>query len=363
MVTTYQPTMADLAQQVQIIPVGFDNGAGLGKICMGSGSGQMRLRIPSKVWEIKGDLHDALISKEGGQFLYVAGDRQDLIGREFLTGKAASDKAPTSCMKMSDDPSLKVEYILQALLGALSTLPYRTDWHLYLVPSTHNRKMFAENIIKNLSGHHVINLPGKNAAPTRVKIEVPLVAPEGAGSYAYAKGENLIDPAAHAIAFDFGTSTVIPVVFNTGGKVIHHQPLEIGGCVDLLEVIASDPELVSFLATGKAGSIELIRQGIESGLFRYDVRSRQGLRTLDYKPIYARHLKPWLSDRLRLGFKAIEEWRNEAQSFVAWGGGVEMPGVSQALKSINITAVSEGCWANAIGLQRMAEGLLIRRNK
>lgn len=363
MVTTYQPTMADLTHQVQIIPVGFDNGAGLGKICLGSGSGQMRLRIPSKVWEIKGDLHDALTSKEGGQFAYVAGYRKDLIGREFLTGKAASDKAPTSCIKMSDDPALKVEYILQALLGGISTLPSRPEWHLYLVPSIHNRKMFSEDIIKHLSGHHVINLPNKTSAPIRVKIEVPLVASEGAGSYAYAKRENLIDPAAHAIAFDFGTSTIIPVVFNPGGKVIYHQPLEIGGCIDLLETIASDPELVNFLGTGKAGSVEVIRQGIESNHFRYDVRSRQGLRTLDYKPIYARHLKPWLSTRLRLGFKAVEEWRNEAQSFIGWGGGVEMPGVGQALKSINITAVSEGGWANVIGLQRMAEGLLKRRNK
>jgi len=45
---------------------------------------------------------------------------------------------------------------------------------------------------------------------------------------------------------------------------------------------------------------------------------------------------------------------------VAWGGGVEMPGVSKMLGSQGIIAVPEGCWANAIGLQRMAEGRLQR---
>jgi hypothetical protein len=157
------------------------------------------------------------------------------------------------------------------------------------------------------------------------------------------------------IALDFGTSTVIPQVFSPGGKLIYHQPLEVGGCIDLLEVIASDPQLIQFLGSGKAGSIELIRKGIESGEFNY------GTRDFNLRPVYARLVKSWLADRLRLGLKATEEWRDAAQSLVAWGGGTEMPGVSKMLATQRITTVPDGCWANAIGLQTLASALLARR--
>lgn len=154
---------------------------------------------------------------------------------------------------------------------------------------------------------------------------------------------------------DFGTSTVIPQVFAPSGKLIYHQPLETGGCIDLLEAIANSPELIQFLGTGKAGSVELVRKGIESGEFVY------GTREFNLRPIYARLVKTWLADRLRLALKATEEWRDAAQSLVAWGGGTQMSGVSQMLGTQKITTVPDGCWSNAIGLQTIAAALLARR--
>lgn len=129
-----------------------------------------------------------------------------------------------------------------------------------------------------------------------------------------------------------------------------------GGCIDLLESIASDPELIQFMGSGKAGSVELIRKGIESGEFGY------GTRDFNLRPIYARLVKIWLADRLRLGLKATEEWRDAAQSLVAWGGGTQMSGVSKMLATQKITTVPDSCWANAIGLQTIAAALLARRN-
>ena len=195
----------------------------------------------------------------------------------------------------------------------------------------------------------------KTKPQTRVTITVGTVAPEGAGSYAYTKRLNLVDSAAHVIAFDFGTSTVIPQVFAPGGKLIYHQPLEAGGCIDLLEAITSDAELLKFLGTGKAANVELVRKGIESGDFAY------GTSGFNLRPVYARLVKVWLADRLRLAFKATEEWRDAAQSVVAWGGGTQMSGVSQMLLTQKITTVPDGCWANAIGLQTLASALLARR--
>ena len=307
--------------------------------------------------ELKTALIEDLSSKEGRHFSYHSGDRTDLIDREFLTGELAAWKAPTTHIKLSDDPALKAEYALHTLLGALATLPHQQDWYLFVVVSTHSRDLFNAKLKELTNGSHIVSLGGESKPHTQVNITVGSVAPEGTGSYTYAKCLNLINSSAHVIALDFGTSTVIPQVFSPGGKLIYHQPLEVGGCIDLLEAIASDPQLIQFLGTGKAGSVELIRKGIESGEFNY------GTRDFNLRPVYARLVKSWLADRLRLGLKATEEWRDAAQSLVAWGGGTEMPGVSKMLATQRITTVPDGCWANAIGLQTLASALLARRAK
>jgi hypothetical protein len=355
MVSTIQPKQAEMTGSRPFVPTGVDCGAGLVKICIDSNGSQMRLRQPSKVLELKTPLLEDLSSKEGGHFFYQAGDRTDLIDREFLTGELAAWKAPTTHIKLSDDPALKAEYALHTLLGALATLPHRQEWNLFLVISTHSRDLFNAKLKELTNGVHIVSFGGKNKLQARVNITVGSVAPEGAGSYTNAKRLSLIDPSAHVIAFDFGTSTVIPQVFSPGGKLIYHQPLETGGCIDLLEAIASDRELIQFLGTGKAGNIELIRKAIESGEFNY------GTRDFNLRPIYARLVKNWLADRLRLGLKATEEWRDAAQSLVAWGGGTEMPGVSKMLATQKIMTVPDGCWANALGLQTIASALLARR--
>ncbi|MBL1203116.1 MAG: hypothetical protein FWK04_29610 [Nostoc sp. GBBB01] len=347
-----QPIAAETTQSIPAMPAGIDIGAGLIKMAIAG----TRVRIPSKVVQVT-DLEDDLKSPDGGYFFYQDGDRPDLIGKQFLVGSLADWKAPSTHVKLSDDPLLKTEYSLHTLLGGLATLPYRHEWNLYLVLSIHNPKLFKDALLGKISGSHLVAFNSKNNQPSLVNLNVSLIVPEGAGSYSYcvaAKPEPLIDRTAQAIATDFGTSTVIPTVFAPGGAIIHRQVLEVGGCVDLLSQIASDPELIQFLGTGKVANIEIIRQGIERGNFQY------GTRNFNFRHIYAHHLTPWLKDRLRLAFKEISEWRDVAQSFVAWGGGVEMPGVSKILQSQGITPVPEGCWANALGLERISTGRLAR---
>ncbi|MBD2770960.1 ParM/StbA family protein [Iningainema tapete] len=347
-----QPTQAETSQTPPPVPVGVDTGAGSLKLAIAG----TRVRTPSKVVEVN-DLEDDLKSSEGGYFFYQDGERTDLISKQFLTGSLASWKAPTTHTKLSDDSVLKVEYSLHTLLGGLATLPYAREWNLHLVLSIHNSKLFKDALASKINGSHIVSFGSKNSSASLVNLNVSLVVPEGAGSYSYcvaAKPEPLIDRTAQAIAIDFGTSTVIPTVFAPGGAIIHRQVLEVGGCIDLLEAIAADPELIQFLGTGKAGSVETIRLGVESGDFQY------GTRSYNFRHIYARHLTPWLKDRLRLAFKEIAEWRDVAQSFVAWGGGVQMPGVSKMLQSLCITPVPDACWANALGLERMAAGRLAR---
>jgi Actin like proteins N terminal domain len=211
-----QPKKAAHAQPSSIIPTGVDTGAGLLKLALGNGTTGHRVRTPAKIVEIGGELHDDLTSPEGGHFIYEDGDRPDLKGREFLTGSLAAWKAPTSHIKLSDNPALKAEYVLHMILGALATLPHQDTWNLHLVLSSHNTQVFRELVTSKTSGSHTVLFGGRDKPKTQVSLTVSLVVPEGAGSYAFCaayKPDPLIDIAGHVIALDFGTSTVIPTVF------------------------------------------------------------------------------------------------------------------------------------------------------
>ncbi|NER32025.1 MAG: hypothetical protein F6J89_31575, partial [Symploca sp. SIO1C4] len=315
MLTATSTIEAGRGQNNPLMPMGFDCGAGLTKLCLQLNQKQILLRQPSKVLELKSPLLEELNSPEGGHFYYHSGDRTDLINRQFLTGELVTWKSPITHTKLSDDPALKAEYSLHMVLGALATLPHRQEWKLFLVISTHSRKLFNDRLKQLITGNHIVSFGGHSSPETKVDITVGTVAPEGAGSYSYAKRLNLIEPSAHVMAFDFGTSTVIPQVFDPGGKLIYHQPLEIDGCIDLLEAIACDVELLQYLGTGKAGNVELIRQGIEGGEFNY------GSGQFNFRHLYARIVKTWLGHRLRLAFKTTQQWRDAAGSVVAWGGG------------------------------------------
>ncbi len=350
MISAPQATKTETARTTAVIATGVDSGAGLVKMCLGA---ERKIRQPSKVVEIHEDLHDELTSATGGHFYYHSGSRPELEGREFLTGSTAALKAPTSHVKLSDNPALKVEYALHMILGGLASLPYQPEWNLHLVLSIHNAKMFNKALATKTSGTHIISV-GKNAESTKVKLNVSLVVPEGVGSYAYCTTQSprLIDNTGTAIAYDFGTATVIPTVFDAGGKIIHRKVLEVGGCIALLDLIAADQELGKVLATGRVGNVETIRQGIESAKFQY------GTTPFNFRSIYVKHVKIWLADRVRLALKETDEWQENAQSLVAWGGGVEMQGVSQMLATHGITGLKDGCWSNAIGLQLIAAGRL-----
>lgn len=344
------PRKTEPPQKYSVMAGGTDFGAGSFKAVVGG----TRVRTTSCVVEVT-DLEDDLQSTEGGYFYYQGGSREDLIGKQFLTGLLAVWNSPTSHIKISDDPALKAEYSLHLLLGGLATLPYCQEWNLHLVASIHNPKLFKDLVFGKINGSHKVLFGSQSNLVSTVNVNVSLVLPEGTGSYAYCvSSANLIDRVHQAIAIDFGTSTVITTVFAPGGSIVHRQVLEIGGCIDLLSAIATDNDLITFLGTGKVGSTEVIRSGIEGGSFQY------GTRAFNFKPLYAKHLAPWLRDRLRLAFKEVAEWRDSAQSFVVWGGGAQLPGVAKILESQGLTPVPEAMWANAIGLERMAQGRLAR---
>ncbi len=347
------PKTVDFDRSTPILAVGVDNGHGLLKAAIDADFRQMKVRCPSKFKAVREDLLDYPTSKYGSTFYYRDGDAKTLKGNEWKTGELAYTADPHGHTKLSDKAEYKIEYALHGILGALGTLPYRRSWNLYIVASIHNSKLFAHQLTEALEGIHVVNFNGKSSQESIIKIKVGLIAPEGSGSYVYCRHQNLIDHTKHALALDFGTGTLIVSVFAPGGSVEYREVLSIGGCIDLLDALARVRE-IQLYEGGKLGDVELIRQGIEERTFLY------GNSGISFQDAYQRELMPWLRDRFSLALKAVQPWRKLAGSFVVWGGGAQLPGVAAAVKKFGYTALCEGSWANAIGLQRLAQSRLER---
>jgi hypothetical protein len=347
------PKTIDFSRSTPATAVGIDNGHGLLKLAIGADSSQMKVRCPSKFKEVREELSDYPTSRYGSTFYYRDGDAKTLIGTEWKTGELAYNADPHGHTKLSDKPEYKIEYALHSILGALGTLPYRQVWNLYLVASIHNSKLFAKQLTEAIEGTHIVCFNGRHSSHSTIKLHVGLIAPEGAGSYIYCRHQNLIDHTKYAIALDFGTGTIIWNVFAANGAIERREVLGVGGCIDLLDALARDRELQIYEG-GKLGDVELIRQGIESRSFLY------GNSGINFRDAYQRELMPWLKDRFSLGLKAVADWRKLAGSFVVWGGGAQLPGVAAAVQKFGYIAVADGSWANAIGLQRLAQSRLER---
>lgn len=340
---------------------GLDCGAGLIKFSAFDSSNGIHLnaKIPAKLLELKQPILDDLPNHNGSHFFYKTGCRDDLIEKgEFLAGGLANWQAPTTHIKLGDNPRLKAEHCLEMLLGVLGTLEFRNEWNIKLVASSHSRELFSAQIREALNGEHVIAFRGKEGWISKINIECLLIVPEGAGAYTQGCSLRLINLNEHSIAIDFGTSTIIPQVFSPGGKLLFHQPLEAGGCSDLLDMIASSSALKKLIGSGRSANLELIRQGIEAGDFSYG-----GIKGFEFRKEYMAALQTWLKDRLRLSYKSIEEWRDSAGSFVAWGGGSEMPAMAQFLATQGIQVIPDGGWANAVGLRSIAQSIVAKCNK
>ena len=337
MVTSQRVISGNLGQSVPVLPMGVDIGAGLVKISAGNSTAE----IPSKLLFLDKVPPECL---GNSQIWYESGDAKHLLGKLFLVGEPAQWKAPTNHIKLSDNPALKSEYAFEALLGSISKLPYRQKWNLAVAVSSHNRKLFADTLRKNLEGEHIVKFGDSQLSV--INISVAGIYPEGAGAYLSAISlqpgltGNLI------VGIDFGTSTIICQTFSPTGKLLFHQPLELGGVIELLNVIATVDELVKFLGTGKPGNVELIRRGIISRNFKY------GNTNFDFSGIYYVSFTRWIQDRIRLIREACREWENEA-IFLAWGGGSMLPGLEKYLGNIKI--LPNGGWANALGLELMAK--------
>lgn len=349
-----RPKQTDTGQAVPSCPAGADVGNGGAKMVLANGE---RVRIQSQVLENHEELLDIPTSKEGSYFIYKKGSRSDLVNRSFFTGDIAYSKSPRNHIKVMNDPESKVTYALHLVLGILGTLPHRTHWRIFLVLSIHDSQVFRDELTQAVAGTHEITFNANENPPSTslrvnslVEIEVTSVLPEGAGAYSWCRREGYIKAGQQAIALDFGTGTTIVNVIGADGSLLYREVL-VGGCGELFSAISRDISMRQF-RRGQVGDIEIIRCAIEDGSFTY------GTTRWDFSEIYTRHLRTWLRDRLQIALPKVADWKDTTQSFIVWGGGAQLPGAASVFGKYGFTAIPEGCWINAIGLQRIAESRL-----
>lgn len=336
--TATKEKQATLAQASQVLATGFDCGNGHTKTLIDLGeSRQPSLFLPIQ----KSRILDIPTSDGGSLVEYIGGDRSDLIGKTWLTGSLAYQQSPQSCLRVGDDRRGKILYGLQLLLGAIGTFQPRSEWHLSLVGSIQDQQVYGAELRTALQGKHRVKF-GSNA-PCDVFVEVQRIMEEGAGVVVNAR--HMMDVSGKNILLDLGSGTTIASLFGEKGKLVDRKVFS-QGVGSLIDAIASNLETRREL--GQEGDREIIRAGIEDGSFRY------GKTPWNFEPIYKEELKQWVQAILAPAIKYVSPWQPTASSFLATGGGAQLPMIADLLAMKGIRVVDESHWANCRGLARIA---------
>lgn len=270
---------------------------------------------------------------------YKSGPRSDLHQKSWLGGEPAYNYSAKTLIRVTDDPTGKIDLGLQLCLSALAKLSHREEWNLVVMASVHDHQLYGAGMRKALEGTHSVFLNGK---PSVVNIEVLKVVNEGFGAAVVLSADHSLQS---GLIIDIGNGTSI--VRSYAGLKESGQYVNVTGGVEfLIEAIAKHETLRRQL--NKAGDVHLIRQGIERGDFRY------GNTSISFKDIYAECVSVWLSASLKPLLREMGDRFASASAMIAIGGGVQLPGVAKALENKGFTAVSDSRWLNAKGLYSLA---------
>lgn len=337
MVRQLETKSATIATIGQTLPVGLDCGNGYAKTIIDLAE----IRQPSYFLPFqKSRILDVPNAIDGGMVEYIDGDRPDLKGHVWLTGSAAYNAAPTSCLRVVDSQRGKLEYGLQLFLGAIATVQPRESWSLSVVASIQDAQVYGAELSSVLSGKHLVRL--NNNIPTEVSVQVTRVVDEGVGAVVYARPS--INPDGINLLLDIGQGTTILSVFGAKGQRLHRKTFN-EGVERLIDSIATSLELRQ--QVGQEGDRQLIRAGIEAGSLQYG-------NGFNFESIYKTELRNWIVAVLAPAVKTASPWLANSSSFLAIGGGSQMPMVADLLAMKGIQPIKDGSWANARGLARIA---------
>lgn len=236
-----------------------------------------------------------------------------------------------------ENANSKIEYALIMLLGALSHLEHRKEWHLHIVTSIHDADNLQATLIEKLNGTHVCKLKGKESTVT---IDVLKVMPEGmAALYGQTIPKRLS-------LIDFGTGTTLFSRY-LNGKRVYHEALSCG-CHELIELIVK-----KFKASTQKLEVSkhLIREGLESGKLNYG-------RSESFKAVYKEAMTEWYEKYLRNVTKKAKETYEEGDTVWCIGGGCLLPGFTQILQKAGFVVHDSPVDANVTGLFKIAQAAM-----
>ena len=348
------------------LAAGKDPGAGFGKGLYGD----HQVIMPSaylKVRDRRAKQHET-IGKDGCWVHYVEGDRNDLKDSQYFWGTAAITKSSKDDphTDLHTDTKAKALYALESILADVAVLNL-PDSEITLAISSHNPDKWADTIKRNVEGVHRFEhlTPMREKVTKTVSLRIADIYPEGFGSIAYClfggEPQLALEPDEIAIGLDWGTSTTIISVFDGAGSLKARKVIE-SGSSSLYGAIADEMNrqnsAANRLSRDVNHSVDNIRKGVEA--FATKQKFVYGQSELVGKPFdkeYAEYFQNWFETRVeQIGdYISGQGFLDKAKYLAAWGGGVLLPKMNQALAEFNVVCLDDPQFINAKGLKLLAE--------
>ena len=300
-------------------------------------------------------------SKDGAWVRYVEGSRLDLKDKQYFWGNAAIAKPDR--VLLHEDKGRKAELALEAILADLAIINIPDDLRLAISLSTHNIEKWEAEIERRVKGRHTFEHKhpvSREIVTKTVEIDVIGIYPEGFGNIAYCLfggGSLELDPSEIAVSLDIGSSTWIATAFDGSGAEIDRELIE-GGTGELYEAIAqlldNRNDRMSLLQTDRKHDPYGVNRALLNGCFKYGQNPQVGK---DFTKEYDQCLEQWWTPRINklASFIGNGNYLEKAKHLVAWGGGVNLPGISSRLTEVGFIAVDQPQFINAQGLKMLTE--------
>ena len=290
------------------------------------------------------------LDEESAFVRYVAGDREDLIGRQWVTGNDAATYFSDTLQRAVDtmNNSGKVSLGLQLLLGNL--IPPPSGDHLiirYLFATLPDVEVLGKSFIDAVKGVHSIEQSTAHyqGVAFTVEIQEVVLKEEGQGAIAYALAKNICTPGAWNATIDFGGGTTIAQAYNERGQIVPSSRLvQSKGVNNLATAIASDERFRKHL--GKEADVGLVLAAMRNESLTY------GGQGYDFKEIFADQHRLWLQSIALPAFRKLLTLQDRLKTTLLIGGGANL---AKSLERSSVVVCSRPDLANVEGLMILAK--------
>jgi len=294
-------------------------------------------KMPSWVAEVTPGSHFHDLDPNSAHIRYLQGNREELVGKEWLVGQAAKDNSRLFSRVVDAG---KIELSLQLVLGAIR-LPQEspdTSGMVFintLYTSLPDARRDAEALRKQLGRKHVLEINGQRIAVGWGGIEVK---EEGEGAYQYALRKGIIASGKGTALLDVGCGTATVSHITESGTLNQEARHPFDKGVNVLgELIRSDYRTKERF--GSDPQMHLILKGIERDL-KYGIRG-------SFADIFEEKRELWTKDILQSAVSILRPFKDELDKILIVGGGA--PLFEHKAKG-RIAICSNPQFANVLGL-------------